>query len=79
MRIEGVNCTFTLALVENFPCVQGLDGNNIFIKIAPIVVVMTKFMNKSKVRSNWGYSKDIIKLNIRERRWNKNSTSMSNR
>ena len=49
MSIDGVNSTFTLALVENFSYVQGLDGNNIFIKIAPTMIVMTKFMNRSKV------------------------------
>lgn len=41
MRQEKLNTTITLVLVENFLGVQGLDWKDIFIKIAPAVIVMT--------------------------------------
>ena len=46
MRIDGINSIFTLALVENLPCVQSLNGQETFIKITPAMVVMTDFMDK---------------------------------
>ena len=44
MRIDGINSIFTLALVEDLPCVQSLNGQEIFIKITLAMVVMTDFM-----------------------------------
>ena len=49
MRIDGINSIFTLALVENFPRGQSLNWNDIFIKITPTLVIMTDFVNKSKI------------------------------
>ena len=45
MRIDGINSTFNLALVNNLPHGQGLNGKEIFIKIAPAFVIMTDFMD----------------------------------
>ena len=45
LRIDGINSIFTIAQVQNLPCGQSLNGKDIFIKIAPTIIVMTKFMN----------------------------------
>ena len=38
MRLDGINSTFTFALVKHLPRGQGLNGKEIFIKIAPAFV-----------------------------------------
>ena len=75
-RIDGVNTTFTLALVENFPHGQGLNWKNIFIKIVLAIIIMIEFINRSKIWCNWRDFKYIIELKIRERGWNKGCTYM---
>ena len=49
MRIDGINSTFTLALVKHFPRGQNLNGKEIFIKIAPAIVLMIYFMDRGKI------------------------------
>ena len=49
MRIDGINSTFTLALVKHFPHGQSLKGKEIFIKIAPAIVIITDFMDRGKI------------------------------
>jgi len=79
MRIDGIDTIFTLVLVENSPRVQGLDWKDIFIKIAPAIIVMTQFMNRCKIRCSGWHSKDIIKLKIREKGRNEGWTNMCDR
>ena len=44
LRIDGINSIFTFALVQNLPYGQSLNGKDIFIKIAPTIIVMIEFM-----------------------------------
>ena len=44
LRIDGINSIFIFALVQNLPYGQSLNGKDIFIKIAPTIIVMIEFM-----------------------------------
>ena len=45
VRVDWINTILTPALVKCFPYGQSLNGNNVFIKIAPTVIVMIDFMD----------------------------------